>query len=379
MFWRKNQKRLRRVGTQWVVAILLTVVSTIGWARVFELPAMGDDVVGKLFSYQTHQGENFFTIAKKFDVGYFNLIETNPGVNPTQTPPGTYVLIPNHHILPNAPREDIVINLAEMRVYFYPPNEKKVYVYPVGIGREETRTPLGYLHVIEKRENPVWISPKSVREARAKQGVIIPKVMQPGPDNPLGHYAIRLSLPTYLIHGTNDEDGVGRRSSAGCIRMFNDDVKALFGKIHVGTNVLVINQPVKIGRSGRDIFLEVHLPLHEYESEADLPKMKYNMRVALRGIMKQYQDKVDWRDMERIATEQQGVPQMILKKPEIAEAKKMALPKPDFIVQSPNVQVEPAIPDAFKGEHWYDATQLKKLLSKFNIHRLIPRHFSVYH
>lgn len=295
---------------KWMLIMLLCLPCSL-YASSFDLPKRGDDLVGAVTNYVVKKGDDFVKIAEKFDVGYYTLIEANPGIDPKKPPLNSLIIVPAQYILPNTPREDVVINLAEMRLYFYPRNEKKVYTYPVGIGREGTMTPLGYMHIVSHRKNPTWHAPQSVIDARAKDGIKVPKIIKPGPDNPLGKYAMRLSHLTYLIHGTNDNSGVGRRSSSGCIRMYPQDIEELFYKVKNGANVLVINEPFKVGRLENKIFLEAHYPLHENENDADLPQLKRFMRTALRGVVHRYQQHVDWNKVLIIAQEMQGLPEEV--------------------------------------------------------------------
>lgn len=295
---------------KWALILLFCLPCCLR-ASSFSLPKRGDDIVGSVKNYVVKKGDNFVKIAEKFDVGYYTLIESNPGISPEKPLKNSLIIIPGQTILPNTPREDMVVNLAEMRLYFYPRDEKKVYTYPVGIGREGDMTPLGYMRIVEHRKNPTWHAPQSVIDARAKEGVKVPKIIKPGPDNPLGKYAMRLSHLTYLIHGTNDNSGVGRRSSSGCIRMYPKDIEELFYKVKNGANVLVINEPFKVGRFRNKIYLEAHYPLHENEDAADMPHLKQFMQTALRGVVQKYKSHVAWDKALIIAQEMQGLPEVV--------------------------------------------------------------------
>jgi len=288
--------------------MILFLVSPI-LAATFPLPVRGNDIVGDVKTHIVKPNETFASIAHDFDICQYELVESNPHVNPKNPLVGTVLIIPSRYILPNTPREEMVINLAELRLYYYPRDKKEVWVFPVGIGREGEQTPVGYLRIVEHRENPTWHSPEAIRKARAKEGVVIPKVVPPGPDNPLGKFAMRLSRRNYLIHGTNDNGGVGQRSSSGCIRMYPKDIKKLFHAAKNGTSVLVINEPFKIGRDSHKIFFEAHMPLHEKAVEyADV----HQAVMATLSTFGSYKERdVNWDKTVSIAKEQQGLPQEI--------------------------------------------------------------------
>jgi L,D-transpeptidase ErfK/SrfK len=276
----------------------------------FPLPSAKNDVVGQVTTGVVQPGENFAEIARRFDVGYYELEEANPGINPEAPPSGGVLIIPSQYILPDVPKKGIVINLVEMRLYYYPPNKNEVYIFPVGIGREGWESPLGVWSIIERTPLPTWHAPESIREARAKEGVYIPKEVPPGPDNPLGDYAMRLSNHTYLIHGTNDPSGVGRRSSAGCIRMYPEDIKRLFEMTHNGFPVRIINYPYKAGWMDGKLYLETHLPLGGVLAELD-PDHKDAEQVLNKAISRQGAAYVNWSKAEAVAKEQQAIPQEV--------------------------------------------------------------------
>lgn len=294
-----------------VLFSLLTLICSISSATAltFKLPTNGDNVVGRMQWAQAMAGDTFSSIGRRYDVGYYQLVEANPGVDPVNPPPGTMIVIPTQFVLPAAPRTGMVVNLAELRIYYYPPNSGKVVTYPIGIGREGWDTPVGLMHIIEKTVNPTWVVPASIREDRAKQGVQLPKSVPPGPDNPLGGYRMRLSQPTFLIHGTNDYRGVGRRSSSGCMRMFPEDVEALFNYVKTGTTVNVIDKAYKAGWLNGGLYLEAHVPLQEQQvnNALDINSMR-NIVIAATSTRTGV---LNWDKAERIATIQNGVPQII--------------------------------------------------------------------
>lgn len=301
-----------------ILLVLLCVgVTSSGIAAVFPLGQSGDDLIGAVTNTVAQEGDNFNTIAQRFDIGYVELIEANRGVNPEKPIPGTVLIIPSRYILPNTARQGIIINLAEMRLYYFPKNTKEVWTFPVGIGRQGSQTPNGVMTVIEHMDHPTWHAPESVRAERAKEGVEIPKTVPPGPDNPLGEYALRLSMPTYLIHGTNDNSGVGRRSSSGCLRMYPEDIEKLYHAVKNGESVQVINDPYKIGRHNGNVYVEGHLPLQEVQEKfANIDKVLEKNLLDLGGA--QIQQSIDMKKALRIASEQQGLPQKVSQLTEIS-------------------------------------------------------------
>lgn len=235
----------------------------IAHATTLVLPASGD-VVGEP-QYVVSEGfETVDEIGKRFGVGYFELIRANPYIDPKHTlTANSQLTIPSQHILPRVPREGIVINLAEYRLYYFPENENVVLTFPVGIGRKGWKTPLGVTKVVSKEANPKWRPTKNLRSEAEKNGDFLPEEFPAGPYNPLGRYALRLGWPTFLIHGTNRQDSIGSRVSAGCIRMYPDDIELLFRVVPVGTQVRVINQPVKISKQDGELVLQIYPMLSE--------------------------------------------------------------------------------------------------------------------
>lgn len=252
--------------------ILLSVLAWPAWAMTYRLPPEGEDLVGKVSIVHVREGETLIDIAREHGLGYSEVVAANPGLDPWLPPTGAEVVLPTHYILPSAPREGIIINIAEMRLYYYPPGadgSRMVMTFPIGIGQEGWATPLGITRIISKAEDPPWVVPASVRREHAEAGDPLPAVVPPGPDNPLGRHALRLGWSSYLIHGTNKPFGIGMRVSHGCIRMYPEHVERLYRMVPVGTPVWVIDQPVKIGRSGGELFVEAHPPLSENAPPAD--------------------------------------------------------------------------------------------------------------
>lgn len=252
---------IRSFGTATALVWLLVAAQTAR-AEIYELPPEGYDVIGAVATVTARHEDTLVDIARRHGLGYQDIVRANPGVNVWLPGAGTEVVLPTQYILPPGPREGVVLNLAEYRLYYYPKASEGetayVMTYPISIGRMDWETPLGNTTVISKVRDPSWYVPKSVREEHAAEGRPLPAVVPPGPDNPLGEYAMRLGLPGYLIHGTNRPAGVGMRVTHGCVRMFPEDIEFLFGNIDLETPVRIINQPVKMGWVGDELVMEVH-------------------------------------------------------------------------------------------------------------------------
>lgn len=245
----------------------------------------GSDVVGELQVIRARYEDTFLDIARAYDVGYDELIDANPGVDPWLPGAGTRIVLPTQFVLPDAPREGIVLNLAAKRLFYYPkpkPGElPQVVTHPVGIGREGWATPLGTTKVVAKTRDPVWVVPPSIRREHAEAGDPLPARVPAGPDNPLGRYALRLGLPSYLIHGTNKPGGIGMRVSHGCIQLFPEDIEALFAEVPVGTPVRIVNQPRLLGWRGDNLYLEVHPPLEDDTRYRDAARAAAELEAAM--------------------------------------------------------------------------------------------------
>ena len=261
-------------------------------ATVYTIPKPGtDSIVGEDQTVVTVYEDTLYDLARKFSLGSEELIRVNPGVDPWLPGAGKTLVVPNKHILPPGPREGIVVNLPEHRLYYYPkPNRdgsRQVITYPVSIGKMDWRTPLGLTHVIQKQKNPVWYPPESVRKEHAAAGDPLPASVPSGPDNPLGLFAMRLAAGngTYLIHGTNNPMAVGMAITHGCVRMYPEDVAALFPLIPVGTKVWLVNDPVKVAFSDGELFMEVHPQVDDEgqntATDPDLELLSSNLDEAL--------------------------------------------------------------------------------------------------
>lgn len=257
--------------SRWLMGfILVASIALPASANTWPLPPPGSRLVGEnRFHVVENNGGSLEAIAKKYNVGFLALLQANPGVDPYVPRPGSVLTIPLQTLLPDVPREGIVLNLAELRLYYYPPGTNTVTVYPIGIGQlgGTTVTPTMVTTVSDKRANPTWTPTANIRARYKAQGIDLPAVMPAGPDNPMGHHAIRLAAHggVYLLHGTNADFGIGMRVSSGCIRLRDGDIKALFDKVTPGTKVNIINTPIKASVEPNGVHLvEVHQPLSEH-------------------------------------------------------------------------------------------------------------------
>ncbi|MGM8946245.1 L,D-transpeptidase LdtE [Enterobacter asburiae] len=256
-----------------ITLLLLSSLGALNSARAMDypLPPAGSRLIGQNQTYTIQEGDNKLqTIARRFNTAAQVILETNNTIAPVNPAPGTVITIPSQMLLPDTPREGIVVNLAELRLYYFPPGENIVQVFPLGIGQLGLETPVTTTRVSQKIPNPTWTPTPGIRARSLEQGIKLPPVVLAGPNNPLGRFALRLGVGNgeYLIHGTSAPDSVGLRVSSGCMRMNAPDIKALFEQVRVGTRVQIINEPVKfsVEPDGKR-YIEVHRPLAQVEGE----------------------------------------------------------------------------------------------------------------
>ncbi|BBT90280.1 L,D-transpeptidase LdtE [Enterobacter mori] len=256
-----------------ITLLLLGSLGVLNSARAvdYPLPPAGSRLIGQNQTYTIQEGDNKLqAIARRFNTAAQLILETNNTIAPVNPAPGTVITIPSQMLLPDTPREGIVVNLAELRLYYFPPGENIVQVFPLGIGQLGLETPVTTTRVSQKIPNPTWTPTAGIRARSLAQGIKLPPVVPAGPNNPLGRFALRLGVGNgeYLIHGTSAPDSVGLRVSSGCMRMNAPDIKALFGQVRVGTRVQIINEPVKFAvEPGGKRYIEVHRPLAQVEGE----------------------------------------------------------------------------------------------------------------
>ncbi|MEO7387487.1 MAG: L,D-transpeptidase family protein [Gammaproteobacteria bacterium] len=243
----------------------------------FDLVA-GTDVVGEVQIIRSRYEDTFVDIARAYDLGFDELVNANPGIDPWLPGAGTRIVLPTQFILPDAAREGLVLNIGTKRIFYFPKaaagEPARVVTHPVGIGREGWATPLGATKVVRKVKDPVWTVPPSIRKEHAEAGDPLPARVPAGPDNPLGAYALRLGFPGYLIHGTNKPSGIGMRVSHGCVQLFPEDIESLFNQVPLGTPVRIVNQPQLLGWRDGNLYLEAHPALEDDRRNlrADLDK-----------------------------------------------------------------------------------------------------------
>ena len=275
---------------------------------LLEVPPPSTDLVGRLTIHETRREDTLIDLAPALGVGYVELLAANPGIDPWLPPRATRLLVPNARLLPSARRDGIVVNLGDLRLYYFE-NGVPVRAYPIGIAKDGYATPVGVTTVKAKREKPAWIPGASAR----RDDPSLPARVKPGPDNPLGTHALYLAWPTYLIHGTNEPRGVGRHSSRGCIRLYPDDMAELYARVQPGTAVRVVNQPVKLGWIGGELYLEVNpdsaqsLQLDE-TGKLDDPSAPPTLREQVARAAGEQAERVDWALVERVALRRYGIP-----------------------------------------------------------------------
>lgn len=210
--------------------------------------------IGKMGKLTAKYEDTLVHMARANNIGFIEIRAANPHLDPWIPGEGAEVIIPTMHLLPDAPQQGIVINLAEMRLYYYQDPEQAPISLPIGIGREGLGSPTGITKIVRKKEGPTWRPTQRMRD----EDPDLPAVVEAGPDNPLGDYALYLGWPTYAIHGTNKPYGIGRRVSSGCIRMYPEGIEKLYSRVPVGTRVNVIDQPIKTAWIDDELYLEAH-------------------------------------------------------------------------------------------------------------------------
>ena len=275
----------------------------------------GSDIVGYVQKTIVGKDDTLPDIARRFDVGYEEILTANPGVDPWLPGVGREVVVPTQFILPAAPHEGVVVNVAAMRIFYYPPHKKGepqiVYTHPIGIGKVGWKTPEGTTKIISRQKDPVWVVPKSVREEHAEDGEKLPAQVPAGPDNPLGAFEFRLGWPSYLIHGTNKPYGVGMRSSHGCIRLYPEDIAVFFDMIPIGTKVTVVNQPYLFGWRDGTLYLQAYTVM-----EDDSRDWNKNRKLLLGKLLNpklqkrvtDHDNEIDWQRVGDLAHTPRAVP-----------------------------------------------------------------------
>jgi len=233
----------------------------------FILISAEQSVIGEPQVVFTRGQDTLPDLAREYGLGFDELVEANPGVSPWLPGDGTPILLPTQYVLPDVPREGVVLNIANKRLFYFPDSAdgepQKVFTYPIGIGRVGWETPLGSARVIAKATDPAWYVPASVRREHAEMGDPLPSVVPPGPDNPLGAHVLKLDMPGYLIHGTNQPYGVGMRVSHGCVRLYPENIELLYSFVDIGEQVMIVNEPYLLGMLDGEVYFEAHAPLED--------------------------------------------------------------------------------------------------------------------
>jgi L,D-transpeptidase ErfK/SrfK len=277
-------------------------------------PAQGD-LIGRVQVTTAVHADTFVDLARRFNVGYEELVRANPGIDPWLPGEGRRIVLPTAFILPNAPREGVIINVAAMRLFYFPKPQagepQTIYTFPIGIGRVGWKTPEGTTKIVRKAKNPIWRPGAGVRAEHRENGEILPAVVPAGPDNPLGTRAMYLGWPSYLIHGTNKPAGVGLRSSHGCIRLFPEDVELLYELVKPGEKVTVVNQPFVFGWQGDVLHLQAFDVLEDDPRDwrnATKRLLSRNLADKIERRLRERREQVDWEAVQRLAHDPHGVP-----------------------------------------------------------------------
>jgi len=298
------------------IAVFIVVVSLCGCATTKSVReeyqpsaefsvAKGDDVIGRLAYITLEKGDTLPDIARHFGLGINAVSAANPGVDIWVPEAGKRILLPLSFILPDTPRKGIVINLAAMRLFEFKGDIEsiEVFTYPVGVGTEERPSPRGQMYVDHKVVRPTWHVPASIAADHLKKGDPLPAAVPPGPENPLGEYAMYLSKPGYLVHGTNKPASIGLRATNGCIRLYPEDIKKLYANTPVKIPVRMVNQPYLLGQHNGVVYLEVHAP------PEDIDTIEFDrMYARLKSIEKEPGRKLDWSRVKKVLAEARGVP-----------------------------------------------------------------------
>lgn len=317
----------------------------------FEIDPERDDVVGILQVTKASAEDTLSDIARRFDVGYEEIVRANPDVDPWLPGEGREIVVPTRFVLPNAPREGVVINVAAMRLFYYAPRKagepQIVHTYPIGIGKVGWATPEGVTKIVRRQLEPTWRPTASIIEEHRKNGEELPAVVGPGPDNPLGRHALYLGWPTYLIHGTNKPYGVGLRSSHGCIRLYPEDIAVLFDTVPMGTKVRVVNQPFLFGWDAEQLYMQAYDVLEDDPRDwkrAQKKLISKSLAARIQKELKQRGEEMNWELVSGLANAPRGIP--------------MPITRPDVTVETvlaDAMRVENRVPD---GSNWDGVSDL---------------------
>jgi L,D-transpeptidase ErfK/SrfK len=293
-----------------IIGLIILFWISIAGATTYKLDNLEQRIVGKIQYVKAKQQDTLLDIARKYDLGFNEITDANPGIDPWLPKEGERVLLPTRFILPDAPRKGIVVNLAEMRLYYYPVSENgipdKVITHPIGIGRQGWDTPKGEYHIIMKLEKPNWTMPLSVYEEELANGERPKRIVPPGPKNPLGEFALQLNTDNLLLHGTNMPFSIGMRVSRGCLRLYPEDIRSMVKVVPKGTEVKILEQPYKFSYEDNILYLESHKAVgvaKRNENKYLRPIITRLLRGVVANVSDEYQDQV-----VRIAGLHSGIP-----------------------------------------------------------------------
>ncbi len=330
----------------------------------FEISA-NQDIVGLIATIESNENDTLPDIARHFGLGYNDITIANTQLEPWLLQNGDTVLLPVRYIIPDVKRKGIVLNLASMRLFQFPKNERnRVKTYPIGIGREGWETPTGSTRITAKKKNPSWHVPVSIRQEHAQKGDPLPRVVPPGPENPLGDYAMRLAIPSYLIHGTSKPYGVGMQISHGCVRLYPENIETLFQQTAINTRVRIIDSPYLLGWDKGLLYLEAHKPLQKNHK---IHKKKLFRK--LKQISRKQAIDVDWQKVNNILEQAHGVPVPVIKySADFAEIRRDAIP----LTRPEQFYKQPVVPEIYSADwsitvaSFTDRDTAKKLVALLN-------------
>lgn len=316
------------------IALAFVIAAGAAWAwdeamfakrpiYAYPVPSGQDTVVGELMSYKIRKGDTLLDVGRWYGLSAKEISDANNHMDWWGPPVGAEVILPTEHVLPDAPHVGIVMNIPEMRIYYYPrpsvarrsghgltpasySGTRVVYTFPVGLGRFDWKTPVGAFKVSAKTYNPTWVVPDDIYQEHLERDGEADHVIPGGdPDNPLGHYRLSLTLPLYAIHGTDVPWGVGMTVSHGCIRLYPEDIDHLYHMVKVGTPGRFVYQPIKFGWRDNQLYVEVHDDLYgKYPGLWNLAVHE----VQRRGL----EDDVDLHKLEKAVEEKSGIPTYVM-------------------------------------------------------------------
>ena len=294
------------------IFFLLLLLNVQAFALIFSHPESHNQLIGKTYSIKSTPNDTLYKTARHYEMGFYEIQRANPNINiHKKIPNNTEIIIPAFFVLPDTEQlKGTIVNLPEMRLYYFSTKSPIIITEPVAIGRPGWSTPVMQTRIVEKITNPEWVVPESIANHYAKKNEYLPNVIRPGMNNPLGHYALRLGKFSILIHGTNDPLSIGKSISSGCIRMYPEDISQLFIEIDKNTTVHIINQPYKIGWLDNRLYLEIHPPLKkDPQGIHNIQKKVYEL--IKNKIDNNFMEHINWDQVDTAIKEQTGLPSLI--------------------------------------------------------------------